>query len=69
MSVQGSSRQSKAKIQADKNRLSQICLSIDFLVSLVSYRKFGGIDHPQIERRLFSATTGATFIARVALSP
>jgi hypothetical protein len=28
MSIQGSSRQSKAEIQADKNRLLQICLSI-----------------------------------------
>jgi hypothetical protein len=28
MSVQGSSRQSKEEIQADKNRLLQICLSI-----------------------------------------
>jgi hypothetical protein len=28
MSVQGSSQQSKAEIQADKNRLSQTCLSI-----------------------------------------
>ena len=28
MSVQGSSRQSKAVIQANKNRLSQTCLSI-----------------------------------------
>jgi hypothetical protein len=28
MSVQGSSRQSKAEIQADKNRLLQICLGI-----------------------------------------
>ena len=28
MSVQGSSRQSKAEIQADKNRLSQTCLSV-----------------------------------------
>jgi hypothetical protein len=28
MSVQGSSRQCNAEIQADKNRLSQICLSI-----------------------------------------
>jgi hypothetical protein len=28
MSIQGSLRQSKAEIQADKNRLSQTCLSI-----------------------------------------
>jgi hypothetical protein len=27
------------------------------------------IDHPQIERRLFSETTGAIFIPKVALSP
>ena len=31
--------------------------------------RLGGIDHPQIERRLFSATTGAIFIAIVAWSP
>jgi len=31
--------------------------------------RLGRIDYPQIERLLFSATTGAIFFARVALSP
>ena len=30
--------------------------------------RLGGIDHPQIGRRLFSATTGAISVLKVALS-
>jgi hypothetical protein len=40
-----------------------------FATRNIPYRTFGGIDHPQIERCLFTVTTGAIFIASVAWCP
>jgi hypothetical protein len=66
MSVQGSSRQSKAEIQADKNRLSQICLSILEMFWYLWYPRDSPRDAKSLGRSL--CLWGAVFFANLHLT-